>query len=117
MEDGEKGSSLVLFVRLGMVLLSLALVGKRGLRGEPRIFLGEYSSFHALTISWLQNASMLGRCGVGGIRVFKDLLGEVSLDFDGLSGGVVGRLVVESGGFFRGERERGDELKKVSDIK
>lgn len=57
---------------------------------------------------------MLGRCGVGGIRVLCDLLGELSLDLEGLSGGVTGRLGVVSGGFFRGDRERGGELGAIS---
>lgn len=53
MEDGKKRSSSVLLMRVeaGLMLLELELVGKRGLRGEERTFLGEYSSFQALTIS------------------------------------------------------------------
>lgn len=60
----------------------------RDLRGEARVFTGEYSSVQALTTSWLQKASRLGRCGVGR-RNFCTFVGELSLDFDGLAGGVI----------------------------
>lgn len=39
--------------------------------------------------SWLQKASILGRCGEGGILYF--LEGDGSLSLDGLDGGVIGR--------------------------
>jgi len=55
-------------------------------RGDVNSFRGEYCSFHALTTSGAQNASMLGRCGVGGI-LFVVLEGEMSLGFEGLGGG------------------------------
>ena len=43
-------------------------------------------------ISWLQKASMLGRCGEGGIRCL--LIGDCGLSLDGLDGGVRGRATL-----------------------
>lgn len=40
---------------------------KRNLRGDFNVFLGEYCSFQSFMTCWLQNASMLGLCGDGGI--------------------------------------------------
>jgi hypothetical protein len=59
---------------------------------------GECSSFQSLVISWAQNASTLGRCGEGGIRAAV-LEGDLSLDLEGLDGGVVQVFVSWSGSF------------------
>ena len=48
---------------------------------------GEYWSFQPLITSWLQKASILGRWGVGGIRIFLD--GDCNRDLNGLAGGVM----------------------------
>ena len=60
--------------------------GSRILREDSTIFLGEYCSFHSLRISWLQNASILGRWGGAGIRC--RLEGDFNFGVDGLDGGV-----------------------------
>ena len=52
------------------------------------MFLGEYCSFQSLITSALQKASILGRCGEGGMRW--RLEGDCNLDFEGLDGGVTG---------------------------
>ena len=52
------------------------------------VFRGEYWSFQSLMTSWLQNASMLGLCGVGGIGAFFD--GDCKRGLIGLEGGVSG---------------------------
>lgn len=56
-------------------------------------------------MSWFQKASILCRCGVGGILgcAFR---GELSLDLEGLCGGVVDCC----GGLFDGDFSRGGEL-------
>ena len=51
---------------------------------------GEWTSCQLLIIAELQNASILGLCGVGGILFFV-FVGDLSLDFEGLVGGVTGR--------------------------
>lgn len=48
--------------------LSSSTECKRVLRGDFKAFLGEYCSFQSLITFALQKASMLGRCGEGGIR-------------------------------------------------
>ena len=60
---------------------------KRFRRLVAGVLRGEYWSFQSLITSWLQKASILGRWGVGGIRIFLD--GDWSRDFDGLAGGVI----------------------------
>lgn len=77
---------------------------RRAVRG---LLTGECESFQLLITSWLQYASMLGRCGVGGIRYRLD--GDSSFFFVGLHGGVAG------GGFrwiLRGDLSRGGELER-----
>lgn len=56
-------------------------------RAVAGVLRGEYWSFQSLMTSWLQKASILGRWGVGGIRIFLD--GDCNRDFDGLVGGVM----------------------------
>jgi len=83
---------------------------------------GEYCSFHSFISEALQKASMLGRCGEGGMRAWVDLEGDWRRGLEGEVGGVVsaggvrGRLV--EGGlrgetvFLRGEHELGGELER-----
>ena len=70
---------------------------------------GEYSSFHSLMMSCCQNWSMLGRCGVRGIRC--GFLGDAKpRGFgSGLLGGVANRVSLETflGLFSDGELREG----------
>ena len=96
-----------LLVGEGGVAISESLSSKinRFFRAVMGVFRGEYSSFQSLMTSWLQNASMLGRCGVGGMRNF--LGGDCNLDFEGLDGGVTLACLSPT---FDGDLKRGGEL-------
>lgn len=67
-----------------------------GLEIGWRVFMGEYWSFQSLTRSCDQKLSMLGRCGVDGMR--DSFLGDVSLRglSSGLPGGVESRTSLDT---------------------
>ena len=67
-----------------------SLIGNVSLDELMFCFCGEWTSCQLFVISALQNASMLGRCGVGGTFAFS-FLGDWSLGLIGLVGGVIGR--------------------------
>lgn len=89
----ESDSVLVLLSRRLSSLSEWSKSLRNSITDRPHVSLrGECRSIQSFASSWFQKASTLSRCGVGGIRTFC-LVGDWSFFFDGLEGGVLGRML------------------------